>query len=645
LIKLQIKDDAGRTTTVSLTRDEYTLGRLEGNTIRLTEKNVSRKHARLFKKGDEVHIEDLSRYGTRINGERINGGRRLQDSDVVIIGDYELQLEGVQPFAAAPPPEAEAPAPAPAPAPPARKKKSAAEAAALEKEAKARIAAAKAAAAEDSPPREVTTSVAAAKDDEPAPPTDAEEAQRVSRGKGKKRIEAAHPMLVAVTSQLAGTSYPVTTETMILGRTGENDLVVEHHSISRNHAKIVYKDGRVTMVDLASKNGIRVNGEFWEESVLKSGDIIELGKVQFRFVERGEDFIFRPEEWAAGAARAADEAPAKKGGKTWLFLLLLLALGGAVVIYLATRGPAEVSNVGQERVEEGVPPLVANAPAEPGEEAPPKVVAQDNVQAINEALERARAALSAERFDEAEQQIEVALTLDADNPQGQRLKERVASERQAARVYQAALAAQAKPDLAEAWAELQKAADLPEESVFSARMTELRQAVGSGLANAIVDDARDHLDRRDHDRAIELADEALAIEADHPEARDVRTRAIRARNAARQAAAQRDTPRPPPPKPDPKPAPDPSAGKSAQELYREARQLHTARDFQGALRLYQQAATKGNATAWRQMGAVHVALGNPGEAVKSFKRYLSLSPGAADAETVRDTIVRLGGTP
>ena len=83
---------------------------------------------------------------------------------------------------------------------------------------------------------------------------------------------------------------------MILGRTGENDIKVDHHSISRNHAKVVVQDGRVKMVDLQSKNGIRVNGEFWEESILKSGDVIELGKVQFRFVEKGEGGAPRKEE-------------------------------------------------------------------------------------------------------------------------------------------------------------------------------------------------------------------------------------------------------------------------------------------------------------------------------------------------------------
>ena len=48
--KLVIEDDEGKRTLVPLTRDQYSVGRKEGNTIRLTERNVSREHARLFKK-------------------------------------------------------------------------------------------------------------------------------------------------------------------------------------------------------------------------------------------------------------------------------------------------------------------------------------------------------------------------------------------------------------------------------------------------------------------------------------------------------------------------------------------------------------------------------------------------------------------
>ena len=47
MLKLIIEDDEGRKTVVPFVRDEITIGRKEGNTIRLTERNVSRRHARI----------------------------------------------------------------------------------------------------------------------------------------------------------------------------------------------------------------------------------------------------------------------------------------------------------------------------------------------------------------------------------------------------------------------------------------------------------------------------------------------------------------------------------------------------------------------------------------------------------------------
>jgi len=47
LYKLIIEDDEGHTTVVPLVKEEITIGRKEGNTIRLTERNVSYQVERL----------------------------------------------------------------------------------------------------------------------------------------------------------------------------------------------------------------------------------------------------------------------------------------------------------------------------------------------------------------------------------------------------------------------------------------------------------------------------------------------------------------------------------------------------------------------------------------------------------------------
>src|SRR4029079_4147072 len=88
MLKLVISDDEGKTTVVPLVRDEITIGRKEGNTIRLTERNVSRKHAKLRKVNGGFMLEDLSSYnGVKVNGKKIAAEIALKPGDQVLIGD------------------------------------------------------------------------------------------------------------------------------------------------------------------------------------------------------------------------------------------------------------------------------------------------------------------------------------------------------------------------------------------------------------------------------------------------------------------------------------------------------------------------------------------------------------------------------
>lgn len=95
-MKLVIEDSAGTRSTVAFTGDEITIGRApEGNTVRLGERNVSRRHARFLRQGTTVLVEDLgSLVGTRVNGERIQGRRKLRAGDVVEIGDVDVAVLG-----------------------------------------------------------------------------------------------------------------------------------------------------------------------------------------------------------------------------------------------------------------------------------------------------------------------------------------------------------------------------------------------------------------------------------------------------------------------------------------------------------------------------------------------------------------------
>jgi adenylate cyclase len=65
-----------------------------------------------------------------------------------------------------------------------------------------------------------------------------------------------------------------------IGRTEGNDLVLNHPSVSRKHAKLEGREGRWWIVDLKSTNGVKVNGNLITEAAINAGDKILIGSVQ-----------------------------------------------------------------------------------------------------------------------------------------------------------------------------------------------------------------------------------------------------------------------------------------------------------------------------------------------------------------------------
>ena len=93
--KLTIQDDQGTPpVVVHFVRDEYTIGRDEGNAVRLTERNISRHHARVQRQGNDWRIHDLGSYnGCYVNGARVAETQSLQHGDLIQLGDYRLSIE------------------------------------------------------------------------------------------------------------------------------------------------------------------------------------------------------------------------------------------------------------------------------------------------------------------------------------------------------------------------------------------------------------------------------------------------------------------------------------------------------------------------------------------------------------------------
>ena len=307
-MKLIIEDDEGRKTVVPLIREEITIGRQDGNTIRLTERNVSRRHARLVKDNGSLLIEDLGSYnGVRVNGEKIAGPTKLKEGDLVEIGDYDLGIQGkfdaaadakaASKMATVPPGAIKAPAtakaasapltapPAPAPAP------------------------------EAAVPPELT----------PPPPQPAPMQQampsaaaggataiiRVSDimksaplgGEVRDLQRAEMPRLVGLAGPVRGKEFYLMRSEVKFGRTDENDISLDHQSVSRQHGKFLLDGAQWKVIDNKSANGVKVNGEEYAVSNVKPGDMLELGHLKFRFCGPGEKFTAPSEK--------SEETPAK----------------------------------------------------------------------------------------------------------------------------------------------------------------------------------------------------------------------------------------------------------------------------------------------------------------------------------------------
>jgi pSer/pThr/pTyr-binding forkhead associated (FHA) protein len=72
-------------------------------------------------------------------------------------------------------------------------------------------------------------------------------------------------------------------DSLSIGRGANNDVVIEHPSVSRAHAQIVRDHRTFRMKDLNSSNGMYVNGEKRQEVVLENGVTVKMGYASIIF--------------------------------------------------------------------------------------------------------------------------------------------------------------------------------------------------------------------------------------------------------------------------------------------------------------------------------------------------------------------------
>ncbi len=101
----------------------------------------------------------------------------------------------------------------------------------------------------------------------------------------------AHPY--AYLYRIAGkrlSRFNVAREVYRIGRHPHNDLRLSDKSVSRFHAELVRnRNGTFTVFDNNSKNGVRVGSRPVRSSLLREGDLIHIGEVQFKFTRFPSD--------------------------------------------------------------------------------------------------------------------------------------------------------------------------------------------------------------------------------------------------------------------------------------------------------------------------------------------------------------------
>jgi pSer/pThr/pTyr-binding forkhead associated (FHA) protein/tetratricopeptide (TPR) repeat protein len=632
MFTLSVEDDQGRKTELQFAAPGLTIGRAKDNQLRLNERNVSRKHARINASNGTVSIEDLDSYnGIRVNGDRIAGKTSLYLGDSIQLGDFRLQLSGdnlrprreeVTQKTMIPKREEEVTNTEPMVVAPLNTGPQAQQQPPVQKQ-------------QTQMDRDESTALIRLSDIAP-------------KGSGQAQaISGPHPKLVCIKGPMAGREWPVSKTEVIIGRGQENDVVVDHRSLSRQHAKIVLNGSQYRVVDFNSSNGTLVNGERYAQVDLKRGDVIELGHVKFRLMWPGEvapvidqardDAFDESTEVVRPAARAsaspgpltqANQQPVKSNKGLFIAIgvgSLVAVVAIVLVIGLQSESsqtqPATVKTAANDvPVQHDITPQPTTAAAANPTPTTPPAQANQDVALI---LKRANAEMASEQWDQAVRILETALETQPGQLALKAALERCEKERSAKTALDAGNAGFNRGDYQGAKDSYQQ---VPESSMYYQRAA-----------------------KRLQDPKIRSAGTTIAVvkqpKNDKPERTEKPERYVEPKSEPKAVKQPKDDP---PAQKDPPVAavqtPPPTAAESprdqAKKLFDQGNKALLQNKTKEAIELYLEATRTDPkyALPHRGLGIAHARLANGEAAVEHYKIYLRLSPGAADAEQVKKII-------
>lgn len=92
-------------------------------------------------------------------------------------------------------------------------------------------------------------------------------------------------MLIIHRGPNRGERFLINSPETAIGRSGDNDVVLDDVTVSRKHANIRRAGERFELIDLGSLNGTYVNNNSIARATLNSGDEIQFGKFHMLFVQ------------------------------------------------------------------------------------------------------------------------------------------------------------------------------------------------------------------------------------------------------------------------------------------------------------------------------------------------------------------------
>jgi hypothetical protein len=87
--------------------------------------------------------------------------------------------------------------------------------------------------------------------------------------------------------------FPLDRKQIMVGRSLDNQLVINDPSVSRNHARLVADGGKFIVIDMESTNGTSVNGHPVEQKELRSGDTVSFADVPTMYIEYSKEQLDR----------------------------------------------------------------------------------------------------------------------------------------------------------------------------------------------------------------------------------------------------------------------------------------------------------------------------------------------------------------